>query len=389
MATPDFLNMSDEDMQKFDTSTIVMSEEDNQDEEVKDDVVDDDQEDTEGSTDEDNKDTEVDGDPESEKDETDTETDEKKVSTTSKVVDDASEKKVETTGDDKAKSGDEGAKDESVVIDYENEYKKVFAPFKANGRDIQVNTPDEAIALMQMGANYNKKMAALKPNLKLMKMLEANGLLTEEKLSYLIDLDKKDPAAINKLVADSKIDPLDLSTDKASEYKPNNHTVDDREMELDAVLSELDGTEHYNRTLEVVSTKWDKASKMLVAEHPQILKIINDHMALGIYDRIHTQVERDRTFGRLNGLSDLEAYKQVGDAMHAQGAFNDLGHQTDTKPAVKVVVQPKLKPADEDKLRDKKRAASSTKTAIPSKGLPADFNPLSMTDEEFAKFKPI
>ena len=38
---------------------------------------------------------------------------------------------------------------------------KLFAPFKANGKDIKVDSVEEAIALMQMGANYSKKMAGL------------------------------------------------------------------------------------------------------------------------------------------------------------------------------------------------------------------------------------
>ena len=87
---------------------------------------------------------------------------------------------------------------------------------------------------MQMGANYNKKMAALKPNLKLLKLLENNGLLSEEKLSFLIDLDKKNPDAITKLVKDSGLDPLEMDVSK-SDYKPNTYTVHDREVELDSV----------------------------------------------------------------------------------------------------------------------------------------------------------
>src|SRR5690606_29540484 len=76
--------------------------------------------------------------------------------------------------------------EETKSVDYEAEYKRLLTPFKANGREIQVKSVDDAIQLMQMGANYNKKMAALKPNLKLMKMLQNNNLLTEDKLSFFI-----------------------------------------------------------------------------------------------------------------------------------------------------------------------------------------------------------
>ena len=269
-------------------------------------------------------------------------------------------------------------------VDYEAAYKKLTAPFKANGRDIQVESVDDAIALMQMGANYNKKMAALKPNLKLMKMLENNGLLSEEKLSFLIDLEKKNPDAIGKLIKDSGVDPLDFDASKAGDYKPTAHKVDDRELELDAVLDEIQETPSYSRTLDVVSNQWDGPSKNVIANSPQILKVINSHVQSGVFDVIVKEVEREKMFGRLSGLSDIEAYRQVGDAIQARGGFDHLasqGQQIQPKPAV---VQPKPKMGDEGKRREKKLAASSSQPAVPYK--PAqEFNPLALSDDEFSK----
>lgn len=289
--------------------------------------------------------------------------------------------KTEEKVEDTEKKSDEPA------VDFEAEYKRLLTPFKANGREIAVKSVDDAIALMQMGANYNKKMAALKPNLKLMKLLENNGLLSEDKIGFLIDLEKKNPAAINKLVKDSGIDPMDLDAEKASGYKQTAYTVDDREIELDTVLDELQGTPSYNRTLEIVSTKWDAASKQVIAGNPQLLKVINGHVESGIYDLISKELESERLFGRLNGLSDIEAYRQIGDALHAKGAFNSLAQgssQNQQKPATPpVVVTPKPK-FEDDKLKDKRRAASSTKPAAPTSA-PKDFNPLALSDEEFTK----
>jgi hypothetical protein len=290
--------------------------------------------------------------------------------------------------DDEDKEGEKPEeKTGEPAIDFEAEYKRLLTPFKANGRDIAVKSVDDAIALMQMGANYNKKMAALKPNLKLMKLLENNGLLNEDKIGFLIDLEKKNPAAINKLVKDSGIDPMDLDAEKASGYKQTAYTVDDREIELDTVLDEIQGTPSYNRTLEIVSTKWDAASKQVIAGSPQLLKVINNHVESGVYDLISKELESERLFGRLNGLSDIEAYRQIGDALHAKGAFNSLAQgssQTQQKPATPpVVVTPKPK-VEDDKLKDKRRAASSTKPAAPT-SVPKDFNPLALSDDEFSK----
>lgn len=275
-----------------------------------------------------------------------------------------------------------------VVIDYKAEYERLTAPFKANGRDITVKSVDDAIALMQMGANYSKKMAALKPNLKLMKLLENNGLLDEGKLSYLIDLDKKSPEAISKLIKDSGLDPLDLDADKASGYKPGAYAVDDRELELDAVLDEIQGTAAYNRTLDVVSNKWDGPSKQVIAQSPQLLKVINDHVERGIYDLITREIESERLFGRLNGLSDIEAYRRVGDAIQARGGFDHLGQPrtapSQQTPAAAPVAAPNPSKADEDRLRDKRRAASAPRPSAASP-VRADFNPLALSDEDFAR----
>ena len=89
-------------------------------------------------------------------------------------------------------------------------------------------------------------------------------------------------------------------------------------------------------------------------------------------------------FGRLSGLSDIEAYRQVGDAIQARGGFSHLstqGHQTQPKP---VVVPPKPKMDDEDKRRERRAAASGTRSVAPSKPA-AEFNPLSLSDDEFNK----
>ena len=270
-------------------------------------------------------------------------------------------------------------------VDYEAAYKQLTAPFKANGREIQVQSVEDAVALMQMGANYNKKMAALKPNLKLMKLLENNGLLNEEKLSFLIDLEKKNPDAISKLIKDSGVDPLDLDASNVGDYKPTRHTVDDRELELDAVLDEIQETPSYTRTLDVVSNQWDASSKNVIANSPQVLKIINSHVQSGVFDLIVKEVEREKMFGRLSGLSDIEAYRQVGDAIQARGGFDHLaqsqGQRVQPKPAV---VQPKPKMGDEGKRREKRLAAGASQPAAPSKGK-GEFNPLALSDDEFSK----
>lgn len=282
-------------------------------------------------------------------------------------------------------SNDEGEADvpveskeepEEAPMDFKQAYEEVFKPFKANGKEIQVSSIEDVRQLMQMGANYNKKMAGLKPHLKIVKMLEKNNLLDEDKLNYLIDLSNKNPDAVKKLLKDSEIDPLDVNLDEESNYKPNSYNVSDKEVELDSVLNDIQDTESFQTTIDILGNKWDQQSKQVIVDNPQLVKIINDHVSNGIYEKISRVVENERLMGRLNGLSDIEAYKQVGDALNAQGYFNNLGNSQTTNAPANNNRDPKL--------TDRKKAAS------PTKGKPSkpknDFNPLAMSDEEFEKF---
>lgn len=361
----DFLNMSDEDIGQHMFPPVVKEENVKDDPEKENEKDDEDVPEKKEDTSE-NKDTsteDVDGD------------------------DDDEDKDTGTDPENKNKTPEKETKTDTPEIDYEEEYRKVFAPFKANGKDVQVTSAEEAIQLMQMGANYNKKMAALKPNLKVLKLLETHGLLDESELNFLIDLKEKNPQAIMKLVKDSGIDPLEMDIDKAEGYKPNVRGVNEKEMALDEVISELQGTEGYNRTITIVGTQWDDASKQIVAANPQLLKVIHTHVETGVYGIIEKEMDRQRMLGKLNGLSDIEAYRQVGDAIQAKGGFDHLGRQSTKTPNPASNVTPKPRKEDDPKLRDKKLAASSPK-GKPAPSKQTDFNPLSLSDEEFSKLSP-
>ena len=298
------------------------------------------------------------------------------------VTDDTND--TENPSDDGSRDSTEADIDSKGEIDYKVQYEELLSPFKANGKDIKVDTVEDARSLMQMGANYNKKMAALKPNLKMVKMLDNHGLLDEEKLSYLIDLSKKDPEAVKKLVKDSGLDPLDIDTENIA-YKPNAYNVSDNEVALDGILDDIRDTSSFNTTIDIIGNKWDEASKDMIAKDPNIIKVINEHVGSGIFKKVSEVVERERILGRLNGLSDIEAYKQVGDAINSNGGFGDPVQATPTQPvstSKSNSVNKTNNPVD-PKLANKRKAAGSTKSKT-SKTAP-QFDVLSMSDEEFEK----
>ena len=259
--------------------------------------------------------------------------------------------------------------------DYKSEYEALLAPFKASGRDIKVNSVEDARRLMQMGVDYNRKMQALKPHLRIMKALEKHNLLDEGKINRLIDLERKDPAAIAAFLKEKGIDPIEIDTSTEVGYQPTSHAPTSEEMNLNEVLDSIRDTSAYSRTMEELGNKWDNTSKEVFVKHPQLISVINNHVETGIYDQIMGIVETERVLGRLVGLSDLEAYKQVGDALQQRGAFKTQTAERKAEPG---------KSPQSDVQRDARRKAAQPTRSTPtaSKQLP-NVNPLALSDEEF------
>lgn len=268
--------------------------------------------------------------------------------------------------------------------DYEAFYNQIMTPFKANGKTIKLQNPEEAIKLMQMGANYTKKVQELTPHRKVLTMLQNNGLLDESKLSYLIDLENKNPDAIKKLVKDSGIDPLDINTAEESAYKPVNHSVTDEEVNFYSKLDDVKSTQEGMETLQVIDKTWDQTSKEALWKDPSIMDVIQRQRGLGVYDQIVDEIDRLRMLGDLPPNTPfLIAYKAVGEQIQARNGFvlkqPTPVQQTDPVVVTTRVAQPKSEVANTDKAR----AASPSRTT-PAKAKTIS-NPLAMDDDEFLK----
>lgn len=277
-------------------------------------------------------------------------------------------------------------KDNGSEIDYKAEYEKVMAPFQANGMEMKPKNVDDIVRLMQMGANYHKKMLGLKPSMKILKLLENNDLLDMDKLNYLIDLNSKDPAAITKLLKESGMDPLDIDTKSDTNYTPTSRKVSDTEIDLDSVLESIKDTPTYNKTLTIVTKEWDTNSRTAVANAPHTLATLNQHVADGTYEKVMGAVQYERSLGKLQGISDLDAYKSMGDQLWNQGTIGPNANQTGTTPQAKPTpVKPKTSTVTNAQRKAQKKAASPTGNRGKSVAAP-NFNPLTMSDEEIEKF---
>tara|TARA_Y100000385_G_scaffold195701_1_gene202563 strand:+ start:5702 stop:6913 length:1212 start_codon:yes stop_codon:yes gene_type:complete len=264
-------------------------------------------------------------------------------------------------------------------IDYEAAYKRIMAPFKASKRMMQVDNIDDAIALMQKGADYHNKMKTLSPNLKIVSTLEKEGLLDQNKLNNLIDLSKKDPKAIAQLIKDSGIDPLDIDTDEEVTYKPNNYSVSDKEFKINQAIDDIRDTPSFDKTINILAKEWDNESKNLISDNPEIISIINDHVFNGVFDKVQSVVDTERALGRLQ-VPDVVAYRQVAEHLQSQGALSNQQESVRPPPAS----VPKTKAQDPAVVQQKRKAAAGTRKTA-GKTDSASANYLNMTDDEFMK----
>jgi hypothetical protein len=303
-------------------------------------------------------------------------------------------KKTET---DPAGSPDKDAADkpktetEQVTPDYKAFYDQLIGkPIRANGKEITLRNPDEALRLIQMGAGYGKKLQDLQPHLKTLKMLEANDLLDPTQLSYLIDIRNKNPDAIKNLIKESGIDPLDLNPGDNVDYKPQDHSVSDAQIRFQEALEEVTSLPQGAEVVQIINQKWDAESKQLLWDSPEILSIIQTQKVSGVYDQIASEVDRQKLLGSIPPHTPfLKAYEIAGKAL-----FGQPQETTTTTPEVKA---PVAQPATEPKVLatrpaapkapvkndDKARAAAPTQ-ATARKAAPV-INPLEMADDEFLK----
>jgi hypothetical protein len=297
--------------------------------------------------------------------------------------------------EDDAEDDEDGEKDtsEGESAQHKAFYDALMQPFKANGVDMTLRTPEEWISMAQKGANYTQKMQGLAPNLKLLRMLENHGVLDEAKLSFLIDLDKRDPAAIQKYLKDADIDPMSVDTDADSTYEGKSHAVSDQEhMFATAVADVANSGVNGKALIREMNAGWDTQSKDAMYQNPGILQILYEQKESGVYDTIMTEVKRRQALGQLTGVPVLAAYKAVGEELTNSGQLQNTGATNGNTGATN---SQNSAPKTEVKTRTRKRKRVSddkrASAAAPSRSggvktkQKQDFNPLAMSDEEFEK----
>ena len=145
-------------------------------------------------------------------------------------------------------------------------------------------------------------------------------------------------------------------------------------------MDEIKGTETFSRTIDVLSKEWDTESRSTISDYPEIISVINDHMANGVFDQVNARLQQEKTLGKLAGTPDVEAYRLIAEDMHKNGLFNNSKPQSIETSKVSSKTDEKAE-ADRDK---KRKAAAPVKQATTQKSKP-DEDFLGLSDDDFMK----
>lgn len=276
-------------------------------------------------------------------------------------------------------------------------FEIMTTPFKADGKDFTVRSPEDAIRFIQQGVNYSRRMADLKPMKQMHRVLQDHGLADAEKMNFLIDVSKGDKAAITQLLKSHNIDPMDLDIEKDSGYQARNYQGNPQDHDfrdaLDTALTSPEG----QALVTDIHRNWDAKSKARLREDPSILGTLQGFKASGVYDKVVEELRYQQSLGYLQGVPFLQAFDQVGEAMKNAGVFDaPQDPATSGSSMAPIRTQPQNQPVATGGRKPqapKNPVAnphlSSTPPSRQSAQQPAktiDFD--KMSDEEFAKMAP-
>lgn len=264
----------------------------------------------------------------------------------------------------------------------------VTSSFKANHKDFQVEDPNEIRKLMQFGLNYHKKMGELAPHRKALKTLEQHGLLSPEKLNYAIELLQGNKGAIAQLLKEHSVDTYELPDLEEQPYKSGDYLPSDARIKFDEQVDNLRGSQSGDKTISFVNSL-DSDSFYEVYNNPDMMNMIQEHVDNGLFGDATTLLEKERALGKVPAnIKDIDAYAFV--ASELQKANPDK-YRPNYQPQQKVVVgnnlnQTTVKP--ENQTTVSKRSAGIPNNSVGSRqetysGVDLLVN---ATDEELAKY---
>lgn len=305
------------------------------------------------------------------------------------------ENQEDTNPNAESQESDPNSSNENAT-DYKALYEQIVGkPFKANGRDLTIKSADEAVKLMQMGANYHEKMAALKPVRRVAQMLQQANAMDESTVAFLLDLHNKKPEAIAKLVKDSGIDLYEFDVAQADNYQTSYQAPTDVQMQLNDTIETLATQPGFQEMFTGIAQSWDDVSQKFITENPGILGVLQEMNTRGEYQQIMDEVSRRRLFQpELAAQPMLQLFRDTEVRLREAGllkatATPEQMQQVQQAQAPAVATTTQLKQGTASQTAQARRAAAAPRQAPQTsqrKLTPEDI--FSLSPEEFAKIDP-
>lgn len=315
--------------------------------------------------------------------------------TTDEEVDEVTEEDSET--EDSELDGDTAEEDEQtakVGDEADAEVKTVDKrKFKANGLEYEF-TDDEILKqfpkVFGQAMDYTRKTQQLKPWRKTIDAIE-NANLSHDDINLAIDILKGDKDAIATMLKRTGVDTLDIDVEN-SKYVPRDYGRNDTELAIKDIVDTIKTDREFTITENVLSSKWDDASRKEFAKDPSMIKALHVDIQSGMFNKVEPIAAKLKVYDG-GSKSDLDYYmdaarilqQEEAQAYNAERAREQVRLDREAEAAKKAelvrVKTAQTKQAEIKQASTKRKAAAPTASNAGTKKSSIDY--LDDSDEGF------
>lgn len=215
---------------------------------------------------------------------------------------------------------DEPSSDEADEDDEEEQPVQSYK-FRANGKDYEFSSEeivDQFPKIFGQAMDYTKKMQTIKPWRKTIDAIEG-AELSHDDVSLMIDVLKGDKDAITEVLKRTGTDTLELDTETESKYVAKDYGRDDSALAIKDIVDDISQDIEYKTTHNVLSKQWDESSWNVMAQNPEMIRLLHTDVKSGMYDTLQPLAEKLKVYDGAK-KSDLDYYKEAAQQHFAQTA---------------------------------------------------------------------
>lgn len=215
---------------------------------------------------------------------------------------------------------DEPSSDEADEDDEEEQPVQSYK-FRANGKDYEFSSEeivDQFPKIFGQAMDYTKKMQTIKPWRKTIDAIEG-AELNHDDVSLMIDVLKGDKDAITEVLKRTGTDTLELDTETESKYVAKDYGRDDSALAIKDIVDDISQDVEYATTHNVLSKQWDESSWNVMAQNPEMIRLLHTDVKSGMYDTLQPLAEKLKVYDGAK-KSDLDYYKEAAQQHFAQTA---------------------------------------------------------------------